>query len=108
MKKININIDWSVVFWLGLITTFLWFLAKAVGLVHTPLFISIIPYLGSMVVIIAVVKKLGEYVQKIDRTILDIGDIKSELKYINSDMKDLNNKFGSLYKSVAVLESRYN
>ncbi len=99
MKKININIDWSVVFWLGLITTFLWLLAKAVGLIHTLWYVEAIPYVGGMITIFAIVKELGKYVQKIDGVFLDIKAMKVELKGLRQDVSNLD-------KRVAVLETR--
>ncbi len=77
MKKIQINIDWSVVFWLGVITVFLWLMAKAVGLIHTPWYIEAIPIIGGLITLLAVVKEIGKYAQKIDTLVSDVKELKS-------------------------------
>ena len=82
MRKIQINIDWSVAFWLGILTVFLWLLAKAVGLIHTPWYIEVIPYIGGLIALGAIVKEIGKYAQKIDTLVY-------EVKEIRLDMKDL-------------------
>lgn len=80
MKRIQIKIDWSVIFWIGIIIIFLWLMAKAVGLINTPWYIEIIPYIGALAVLGAIIKKIGEYTYKIDIMFQDIKDIKLDLK----------------------------
>ncbi|MBS3152445.1 hypothetical protein J4230_03480 [Candidatus Woesearchaeota archaeon] len=84
MRKIQINMDWSVVFWLGVLTVFLWLIAKAVGLIHTPQYIEAILYIGGLVAIGAIVKSFGKYAQKIDTLLFDVKEIKLDLKELRS------------------------
>ena len=65
MKRVIINIDWSVTFWISIISIFLWLIAKAVGLINTPWFIEIIPYLAGILAVRSIFNELGKYVQKI-------------------------------------------
>ena len=99
MKKIQINIDWSVVFWLGIITVFLWLIAKAVGLIHTPWFIQAIPYVGGLITLLAITKEIGRFVQKLETVILDVKDMKMDIREIKQSMY-------SLDKRVSILETR--
>ena len=100
MKKIQINIDWSVVFWLGVITVFLWLIAKAVGLIHTPWYLEAIPYIGSFIALLAMAKEIGKFVYKVERALGDIGEIKIDIKNVKHDIH-------SLDKRVSVLETRF-
>lgn len=106
MKKINITIDWSVVFWISTIIVFLWLLAKAVGLIKTPWFIEAIPYIGGFLALAAVVKEIGKYAQKMDHALVDIGEIKGELKDVKGTIITINTNIAHLDKRVAVLETR--
>ena len=83
MKKIEINIDWRLVFWISTFVVFLWLLAKAVGLIHTPWFIGAIPYVGAFIALAAIVKEAGKFTQKIDILVIDMGDVKKSLHEVD-------------------------
>lgn len=106
MKKIQINIDWSVVFWLGTITVFLWLIARAVGLIHTPLILEILPYVGGFAALLGGIREAGKFTHKIETVISDVKDIKLELNGIKLDIKEIRQDIHSLDKRVAVLETR--
>ncbi len=76
MKKIQFNIDWSVVFWISIIILFLWLIAKAVGLIHSPWFIEAIPYVVGFFSLLAIAKEIGKYAQKINTLIEDVKELK--------------------------------
>ncbi|MBS3174796.1 hypothetical protein J4440_02855 [Candidatus Woesearchaeota archaeon] len=97
MRKFEIN--WKIVFWTGVIVIFLWILAKKAGLFNTPLIIEIIPYIGGIIVILAIVKEMGKTINKLDNTISDIKEMKTEIKNIGCELHNLD-------KRVAVLETR--
>lgn len=99
MKKIQINIDWSVVFWIGIIIVFLWLIARAAGLIHTPLILEILPYLGGFAALVGGMREITKFVNKVDVVILDVKDIKLNIKEIRQDIHNLD-------KRVAVLETR--
>ncbi len=99
MKKIQINIDWSVVFWISITILFLWLLAKAVGLIHTPWFVQAIPVIVGFFALIGVGRGVANYAFKVDNIINNVKDIKI-------DVKRINNELHSIDKRVAVLESK--
>lgn len=99
MKKIQINIDWSAVFWVSIIILFLWLLAKAVGLIHTSWYILIIPYIVSFMAFVSGVKRIAEYGFKVDTLIIDVKDLKFEIRGTRQDIH-------SLDKRLTVVESK--
>ncbi len=99
MKKIQINIDWTIVFWISITTLFLWLLAKAVGLIQTPWFIEAIPYVVSFMAFVAGVKRIAEFGFKVDNLIVDVKDLKSEIKCVRQDIHGLD-------KRLIVVESK--
>ena len=46
-----------IAFWVAVIVLFLWLLAKAIGLIHTPWYIEVIPYVAGFIALAAVVKE---------------------------------------------------
>lgn len=113
MKKIQINIDWNVVFWIGILMIFFWLIAKALGLIHTPLIVQIIPYVGGLVALFGLFRNAGKYIQKLDTVILDVNDIKLNMKDMKHDVHSLDKKFAVLEadfrgfdRRLAALETR--
>ncbi len=106
MKKIQINVDWNVVFWIGILIIFFWLVAKAAGLINTPLVVQIIPYIGGLVALFGLFRNAGIYIQKLNGIIEDIGDINIQIKDINSEIKDIRQDIHNIDKRVAVLETR--
>ena len=103
----SIKINWTVVFWTSLTILFLWLLAKALGFIHTPLLIELIPYVTGFAVILAGAKKVGVYAQQLTHAISDIGEIKTDLKEVRGDIHDLRNDIHKLDKRVSVLEIKF-
>ena len=88
-------------------------MAKALGFIHTPLIIEAIPFVGGFIALLGVVKKLGEYTAKISRAILDIGEMKVEIKGIREDIHSLDKRVSvvettmlSLDRRVGLMESK--
>lgn len=99
MKKIQINIDWTVVFWISITTLFLWLLAKAVGLIQTPWFIEAIPYVVSFMAFVAGVKRIAEFGFKVDNLIVDVKELNNRTTNIESGVHQID-------KRLAVVESK--
>ncbi len=99
MKKVQINIDWPVVFWVSIIILFLWLLAKAFGLINTPWIVEAIPYTVGLIAIFAIVKEAGKFINKLEMVILDIKDIKADIRGMRNDIH-------SIDKRVTIVESR--
>lgn len=104
MRKFNV--DWRIIFWLGIIIILLWIIAKKSGLFNTPLIIELIPYFGGIISIMAFVREFGSLTNKLDNVISDVSDIRTELKEVRIDIKDIRNELHVLDKRVSVLESR--
>lgn len=63
MREIDI---WDIVFWLGLLTIFLWALLKSFGVIHSPSWIEMVPYFGGVVALAGFAFKAGRLFQKVD------------------------------------------
>ena len=92
MKKINITIDWSVVFWISITILFLWLLAKAVGLINSPWFIEVIPAVVGFFALIGVGKGIAKYTYKMDEAFMDIKDIKKEVHSLDKRLTVVESK----------------
>lgn len=106
MKKIQINIDWSMMFWIGILTIFLWLMARAVGLIKTPWFIEIIPYLGGLIVIFSLVKEVGKYVNKVDMVITDVREMKVDIKEMKLDINNLDKRVTILERVIITISRK--
>ena len=106
MKKIQINIDWSVMFWIGIFTIFFWLMARAVGLIKIPWFIEIIPYLGGLIVIFSLVKEVGRYVNKVDMVITDVREMKIDIKEMKQDIHSLDKRVTILERIVSTISRK--
>ncbi len=99
MKKIQINVDWNVVFWIGILIIFFWLVAKAAGLINTPLAVQIIPYVGGLVALFGLFRNAGKYIQKLNNLIEKVDTISMEIKELRRDVHNID-------KRVAIVESK--
>mgnify|MGYP001614708032 CR=1 FL=1 len=97
MKKKDFN--WMILFWIGIITLFIWLVLKEFGYINTPDLIRIIPYLGGLIALVGLIKNFGGFEAKLEMLIIDVKDIKSDIKEIKLDIH-------SLDKRVTLLEAR--
>ncbi len=97
--KTKLSVDWSVIFWISVIILFLWFLARAIGLFHTPLWVELIPYVTALFTLFAIVKEVGKYAQKFEMIVTDVSEMKNILQGVRQEMHALD-------KKVAVVEAR--
>ncbi len=91
-------------FWISITILFLWLIAKAVGLIHTPWFVEMVPYVTGFIALASILKEGGKLINKLENVISDLGTIKLELKDMRFDIKEIRNDLHSLDKRVAVLE----
>ncbi|GEM_PF-2014257 len=104
MSKREIN--WVVVFWIGVAIIFFWLLARTLGFFHTPLIIQLIPYFGGAITLLGMAKSVGSIVQKLDRALVDISEIKIELKEVRRDIHRLDKRTSILETRMGALELR--
>ncbi|MFA4887389.1 MAG: hypothetical protein WC595_04200 [Candidatus Nanoarchaeia archaeon] len=97
MKKIKFR--WISLFWLGIAIIILWFLARALGLFHTPLIIEAIPYVAALISLLGVAKEIGRFFQRFEGVVSDLTGIKLELKGIRAELH-------SLDKRVSIVEMK--
>lgn len=64
MKKLKI---WDVLLWLGAILILGWALLKSFGIIHSPIWVEMVPYLGVGISIIGGAYKIGKISEKIDK-----------------------------------------
>ena len=106
MKKIQINIDWSVVFWMGVITLFLWLLARAAGLINTPFIIDLIPYAASFAALLGAVMKIARFVNKVENGLGDIKELGIRIDKIETITSNIRIDIHRLDKRVSIIETK--
>jgi len=111
MKIFGKKIEWTIiVFWLGVITLFLWLLAKTLGWINTPLIIEILPLISGLVILLSGMRHAGKFIHRVENGLSDIKDLKErvgnlEIKLDNS-VNSLRADIHNLDKRVAIIESR--
>lgn len=88
-----------IVFWIAITVVFLWLIAKALGFIHTSAIITIIPYVGGFIAMLAVAKEVGKFMEKLARTLIDISEMKTDIRRLDSHIVNLD-------KRVAIIETR--
>lgn len=66
MKKRIAWWDWLTAIGLGLLL--IWIILKAMGIIHSPMWVDMIPYLGIFVAITGAIYKLGRVMEVIEQT----------------------------------------
>ena len=105
MKKLEIN--WRIVFWIGIVIILLWLFAKQFGYIHTPLVIELIPYIGAVLTLLAGAREAGKFSHKLDRVIFDVNEIKNDIKNIRLNLHDLDKRVAVLESKVNLLENKF-
>ena len=62
----RLQINWTIVFWIGVAITMLWVMAKDFGFINTPLYIELVPYFGVLLTLLSGAKKLGIFETKME------------------------------------------
>lgn len=110
MKRIEIKrlkINWVWVFWVGVIILFLWFFAKDIGLINTPILLQAIPYFTGFGVLLALARETGKYTTILRHAVADIKEMKTELKGIRDvELRDIKLQLAHLDRRVAVVEAK--
>ena len=106
VKAMKKEFNWMIVFWISIIITFLWLIAKAVGLINTPRVLEAIPYVGGLTALLVLGKEAGRYIQKLETAISDIREIRIELSEFREEISEINVKISSIDKRLAVVESK--
>lgn len=95
-----------IVFWIAITVVFLWLIAKALGFIHTPAIITIIPYVGGFIAMLAVAKEVGKFMEKLARALVDINEMKHEMNSMHGEINQIRSSTASLDKRIAVIEAR--
>ena len=105
-KKIRIS---DVLFYLGLATIFFWALAKALGIIHSPVWQEMLPYFGAVFsggIAWSRFTQLEKRVDKIARGLTHLErefyEFKMETK---QEFKNINKRFEEVERRLAKLES---
>ncbi len=97
---------WRIMFWTGLITLFLWLVAKQVGLIHSPLIVDLLPYLSAIILVLGGAKRTGEYIQKIDRLVEDVHILTKDMHIVKEDIAGIKMSIAHLDKRLTSVETR--
>lgn len=76
--KVNpIIYDW--IFWISIAVIVVWMILKAAGIIHSPAWQELLPYLGYAAAIAAFFLKAGAFSQKVDYIAKDLHEFKLEM-----------------------------
>ena len=93
-------------FWLGVITLFIWLLLKTIGIINTPLVIQLIPFVSAIAIIFGAIKHIGKFIHRVENGLLDITDLKVRVGKIENTIDTIKFDIHSIDKRVAIIESR--
>ena len=75
--KINpVVYDW--IFWISIAVIVVWIVLKAVGVIHSPVWQELLPYVGGLAAVVAYFQKTGAYFQKIDHLDQDLHEFRNK------------------------------
>lgn len=81
---------WSILFWGGLLILVLWALAKATGIIKTPIWVEMIPYFSVAAALAGGGIKVGKVLEKISTLCKDMKEVKHDVKEIQKKALCLN------------------
>jgi hypothetical protein len=84
---------WDVVIWVSLVIILIWVLLKSFGIIHSPLWVEMIPYYSGLSFLLGIVYKAGKIVETIN--------------YMGYDIKVLKNKFDSFENRFSKIEHEH-
>ena len=105
MKKIKVDI-WKLMFWLGVITLFIWLLLKIIGVINTTLIIQLIPFLSAIAIIFGAIKHVGKFIHRVENGLSDIKDLKDKTGKLEKTIETIKFEIHSIDKRVAFIEYR--
>ncbi len=82
IEKIKQIDPWYALFWIGILITLAWTILKAVGVIKTPIWVEMIPWISVIAAVIGVVKYIVKYL-----VIIKVMDIR--LINLENDMKEV-------------------
>ncbi len=77
---------WDAVIWISLLIIFVWVLLKSFGIIHSPVWIEMIPYYGVLGFLLGVIYKAGKIVQFIK-------EIKKKVDLIGNKLDNIEDRF---------------
>jgi hypothetical protein len=83
---------YAAIFWISLISIFIWLVLKALGYINTPTIIELMPFFSAIF-------GAGAFFQM-------FSDMRRRLSKVESEMKDVGLTIHSIDKRVAVIESK--
>ena len=105
MKKRKMDI-WKIIFWFGVISLFLWLLAKTLGFINTPLIIELIPLFSSLAILFGGIKQIAKFIHRVENGLSNIIFLKEKIENIENKIEIIKFDVHSLNKKIVVLESK--
>lgn len=81
----------DVLFWLGILLMTAWIIGKLLGLIQSPVWVDLLPFIAALVTILSIGLKAGRILQKLD--------------YVVEGVDKLDKRVVSLEKRVTILET---
>ncbi|MFH1803111.1 MAG: hypothetical protein ABH864_06730 [archaeon] len=84
---------WDYLIWIGIILILGWALLKALGIINTPVWIEMIPYIGVGITLLGGAYKLGRILENVER-------MDTSVKELNTTTKDIDKRLIALGENV--------
>ncbi len=87
---------WDVIMLIGAVAILFWATLKSLGIIHSPVWVNMIPYFGAGITLIAAVYKFGKMARGIEDTEKNVHKIDSELSNIKCRFNKVENEHNLL------------
>ena len=82
---------WDALIWIGVILILGWALLKSFGIIHSPIWVEMIPYYGIGGVIIGATYKLGKITNTIESTNRKVNKISNDFSILREEFNKVKN-----------------
>ena len=81
-------------------------IAKAAGLISTPLIIEIILYLSGMAIILSGIKQIGKFINEVKIGLVEIKNLGKRIDSIDNKLDFMSKDINNLDKRITLVESK--
>ena len=83
---------WYALFWVGMSITLIWLILKSVGVIQTPVWIQMLPFISAVLGIMGIVKYILKYLVIIKVTDLRLGRVEERLTSVENRLTTVERK----------------
>ena len=81
-------------------------MAKAIGLIHTPIIIEAIPYLTGLAIVLSGLKQIGSFIHEVKNGLDELKNLSKRVENIHSNLGIIKVDIHNLDKRLVIVESK--